>query len=37
MIMTKNGSLIPRVFLGSAGHVRYVVDTLLPQISSTDD
>ena len=25
MIMTRNGSLIPRVFFGSAGHVMYVV------------
>ena len=25
MIITKNGSLIPSVFFGSAGHVMYVV------------
>ena len=37
MIMTRNGSLMPSVFLGSAGHVMYVVDTFTPAISSTDD
>ena len=28
---------MPSTFLGSAGHVTYVVDTLVPQISSTLD
>lgn len=37
MIITRKGSLMPNVFLGSAGHVMYVVDTLVPAISSTDD
>ncbi len=35
MIMTRKGSLMPRVFFGSAGQVTYVVDTFAPQISST--
>ena len=30
MIMTRNGSLMPRVLLGSLGHVIYVVLTLVP-------
>lgn len=25
MIITKNGSLMPKVFLGSPGHIMYVV------------
>jgi hypothetical protein len=37
MIMTRNGSLIPRVFLGSAGHVMKFVETLVPMIYSTED
>ena len=37
IIMTRKGSLIPRVFLGSCGHVIYVVDTLVPSISRTRD
>jgi hypothetical protein len=37
MIITRNGSLIPSVFLGSAGHVMKFVDTFVPMISSTDD
>lgn len=35
MIITKKGNLIPRVFCGSAGHVTYVVLTLVDMISST--
>lgn len=35
MIITKKGNFIPKVFLGSAGHVIYVVLTLLPSISRT--
>ncbi|RNA14286.1 hypothetical protein BpHYR1_036891 [Brachionus plicatilis] len=37
MIITKNGSLIPSVFLGSAGQVMYVVLTFVPTISNTSD
>jgi hypothetical protein len=37
MIMTRNGSLIPSVFFGSAGHWIKVVLTLVPMISKTDD
>lgn len=37
MIMTRNGSLIPSVFFGSAGHVINVVDTFDEMISSTSD
>ena len=37
MIMTKKGSLIPRVFLGSDGHVIKVVLTLVPMIYRTED
>jgi hypothetical protein len=37
MIITRKGSLIPSVFLGSAGHVMKLVDTFVPMISSTDD
>lgn len=37
MIITKNGSLIPRVFFASAGQVMYVVLTLVPTISRTND
>jgi hypothetical protein len=33
--MTKNGSLIPKVAFGSAGHVMKVVETLVPMISKT--
>ena len=34
-IITRYGNLIPSVFLGSAGHVMYVVLTFVPTISST--
>lgn len=37
MIITRKGSLIPRVFWGSAGQVMKLVDTLVPMISRTDD
>jgi hypothetical protein len=37
MIMTKNGSLIPRVYFSLAGHVMKAVVTLVPIISNTDD
>jgi hypothetical protein len=37
IIITKNGSLMPKVLLGSAGHVMYVVLTLVPTISITKD
>lgn len=37
MIITKKGSLMPNVFLGSAGHWMKVVLTLVPIISNTDD
>ena len=37
MIMTKKGSLMARVFLGSTGHVMKFVDTLVPMISRTED
>jgi hypothetical protein len=36
MIITRKGSLIPSVFLGSPGHVIKVVETLLPQISKVE-
>eukprot|EP00965_Chrysotila_dentata_P108071 3569226-Pleurochrysis_carterae.AAC.4 len=35
--MTRNGSLIPSVFVGSQGHVMKVVEMLLDMISSTLD
>jgi hypothetical protein len=35
--MTKKGSLIPKVWLGSAGQVMNVVLTFVPMISKTDD
>lgn len=35
MIMTRNGSLIPSVACGSAGHVMKLVLTFVPMISST--
>lgn len=35
--MTRNGSLIPSVFFGSAGQVMKLVDTFVPMISKTDD
>ena len=34
-IITRYGNLIPSVFLGSAGHVMYVVLTFVPTISNT--
>ena len=37
MIMTRNGSLMPSVFCGSAGHVMNVVEMFVDMISSTDD
>ena len=37
MIITKNGSLIPSTFLGSAGHWMNVVETFVPMISKTED
>jgi adenine specific DNA methylase Mod len=37
MIITRKGSLIARVFLGSSGHVIKLVLTLVPIISSTDE
>lgn len=37
MIITRKGSLIPKVLLGSAGHVINVVLTFVPSISSTKD
>jgi hypothetical protein len=37
MIMTRKGSLMPRVFLGSQGQVMKVVLTFVPIISSTED
>jgi hypothetical protein len=37
MIMTRKGSLIPKVFFGSAGQVMKFVDTFVPMISSTED
>ena len=36
-IMTRNGSLMPSVFCGSAGHTMNVVLTFELMISSTDD
>lgn len=35
--MTRKGSLIPKVFFGSAGQVMKFVDTFVPMISSTED
>ena len=35
MIMTRNGSLMPRVFVGSAGHETKVVEMLVDMISIT--
>jgi hypothetical protein len=35
--MTRNGSLMPNVFFGSAGQVIKLVDTLVPIISRTED
>lgn len=35
--MTRKGSLMPRVSLGSAGAVMKLVLTLVPMISSTED
>lgn len=37
MIMTKKGSLIPKVLLASAGQVMKLVETLVPMISRTED
>lgn len=37
MIITRNGSLMPSVFCGSAGHVMNVVEMFVDMISSTDD
>jgi hypothetical protein len=37
MIITRKGSLIPSVLDASAGQLMYVVETLLPATSSTDD
>lgn len=37
MIITRNGSLMPSVLFASAGHVMYVVLTLVPITSSTLD
>ena len=37
MIMTKKGSLMPRVLFLSAGHVMWLVETFVPMISSTLD
>lgn len=37
IIMTRNGSLMPSVFCGSAGHVMNVVEMFVDMISSTDD
>ena len=37
MIMTRKGSLIPRVYFELAGQVTKDVVTLVPMISSTDD
>jgi hypothetical protein len=36
MIMTRKGSLMPRVLFASAGQVMKLVDTLVPMISSTE-
>ena len=36
MIMTRKGSLIPRVLLASAGQVMKLVETLVPMISRTE-
>ena len=35
IIITKKGNLMPKVFLGSAGHVMYVVLTFVPTTSKT--
>ena len=37
MIITRNGSLIPKVLDGSAGQVMKLVVTLVPMISNTLD
>ena len=37
MIMTKKGSLMPRVSCGFCGQVMKAVVTLVPMISSTED
>ena len=37
MIITKNGSLMPSILLGSAGQVMYVVLTLVSMISKVLD
>lgn len=37
IIITKNGSFIPKVYLGSAGAVIKLVLTLVPIISKTVD
>ena len=37
IIITRNGSLMPSVFCGSAGHVMNVVEMFVDMISSTDD
>jgi hypothetical protein len=37
MIITRKGSLIPKVFFGSAGHWINVVLTFVPIISNTED
>ena len=37
IIMTKNGSLIPRFSFGFAGAVMKLVETLVPMISKTLD
>jgi hypothetical protein len=37
IIMTKKGSLMPRVFFFSLGHSIKVVETFVPMISRTED
>jgi hypothetical protein len=37
IIITRKGSLIARVFLGSSGHVIKLVLTFVPIISRTDE
>ena len=37
MIMTRKGSLMPKVYFSLTGHVINAVVTLVPIISSTDD
>ena len=37
MIITRNGSFMPNVLDGETGHEIYVVETLAPIISSTED